>query len=47
MEPIMSKRFLILTDPIAQKWIEQKSLDIDRWLKGMRRLNARIEQETR
>jgi NAD(P)-dependent dehydrogenase (short-subunit alcohol dehydrogenase family) len=47
VEAVREERFLILTDPIAQKWIEQKSLDLDRWLKGMRRLHTRIEQETR
>jgi NAD(P)-dependent dehydrogenase (short-subunit alcohol dehydrogenase family) len=47
VEAVHEERFLILTDPIAQKWIEQKSLDLDRWLKGMRRLHARIEQESR
>jgi len=47
VEAIREERFLILTDPIAQKWIEQKVADPERWLKGMRRLQARLEQETR
>ena len=47
VEAVGEERFLILTDPIAQKWIEQKTLDLDRWLKGMRRLHSKIEQESR
>ncbi len=47
VDAIREERFLILTDPIAQKWIEQKSLDPERWLKGMRRLQSRIVEETR
>ena len=47
VDAIREERFLILTDPIAQKWIEQKVADPERWLKGMRRLQARLEQETR
>ncbi len=35
--------FLILTDPIAQTWMERKTGNIDRWLNGMRRLQANIE----
>jgi len=35
-------RFLVLTDPVAQTWMERKTADIERWLTGMRRLQARI-----
>ena len=38
------ERFLILTDPIAQEWMERKTTDPDRWLKGMNRLQQRIEE---
>lgn len=47
VEAVHEERFLILTDPIAQRWIEQKALDLERWLKGMRRLQARMEKESR
>ena len=46
VEAVREERFLILTDPIAQKWIEQKAHDPERWLRGMRRLQARIEEES-
>lgn len=45
VDAVREERFLILTDPIAQKWMEQKTLDLDRWLGGMRRLQARLERE--
>jgi len=38
VDGIREERFLILTDPIAQKWIEQAAHDPERWLRGMRRL---------
>jgi NAD(P)-dependent dehydrogenase (short-subunit alcohol dehydrogenase family) len=44
VDAVRQERFLILTDPVAQEWIEQKALDCERWLRGMRRLQARIEQ---
>ena len=47
VDAVRQERFLILTDPVAQEWIEQKALDCERWLRGMRRLQARIEQESR
>lgn len=37
------ERFLILTNPIAQDWMEFKTNDPEKWLTGMRRLQARIE----
>lgn len=40
------ERFLILTNPIAQEWMEFKTNDPEKWLKGMRRLQARIEAST-
>ena len=45
VEAILEERFLILTDPIAQKWMEYKTLDPERWLRGMRRLQAKIDAE--
>ncbi len=43
VDAILEERFLILTDPIAQKWMEYKTLDPERWLRGMRRLQAKID----
>lgn len=43
MAAIGEERFLILTDPIAQTWMERKTSDPERWLKGMRRMQAKIE----
>ena len=43
-DAIRAERFLILTDPIAQEWMERKTADPDRWLRGMNRLQQRIEE---
>ena len=43
-EAIREERFLILTDPIAQEWMERKTADPDRWLRGMNRMQQRIEE---
>jgi len=43
LDAIGDERFLILTDEIAQTWMERKTNDIQRWLKGMRRMQAKIE----
>jgi NAD(P)-dependent dehydrogenase (short-subunit alcohol dehydrogenase family) len=40
---IESEQFLILTDPIAQTWMERKTNDPERWLAGMRRLQAKMD----
>lgn len=37
------ERFLILTDDIAQTWMEFKTSDGEKWLKGMRKLQARLD----
>ena len=42
VDAIGAERFLILTDPIAQKWINNKTADLERWLNGMRRLQRMI-----
>ncbi|MYD44450.1 MAG: SDR family NAD(P)-dependent oxidoreductase [Gammaproteobacteria bacterium] len=43
VEAIENERFLILTDEIAQTWMDRKNSDIERWLNGMRRLQRKIE----
>ena len=44
-DAIEAERFLVLTDEIAQTWMEMKTNDLERWLKGMRRLQAKSEAE--
>jgi len=41
------ERFLILPHPEVRTYLERKASDYDRWLKGMRRLNARISTTSR
>src|SRR5262245_43298748 len=43
VDAIDQERFLILTDPIAQKWMNNKNGDLERWLEGMRRMQRTIE----
>ncbi|MFT4561600.1 MAG: NAD(P)-dependent dehydrogenase (short-subunit alcohol dehydrogenase family) [Gammaproteobacteria bacterium] len=40
---VKAEEFLILTDPIAQTWMERKTNDLERWLKGMRRMQSKID----
>jgi NAD(P)-dependent dehydrogenase (short-subunit alcohol dehydrogenase family) len=47
VEAVEEERFLVLTDPIAQKWIEQAAFDPERWLRGMRRLQSSIEEQSK
>lgn len=43
VDAMNEERFLILTDEIAQTWMERKTADPDRWLHGMSRLQQRLE----
>jgi NAD(P)-dependent dehydrogenase (short-subunit alcohol dehydrogenase family) len=43
VEAIEQERFLILTDPQAQKWMDNKTKDLERWLDGMRRVQRQFE----
>lgn len=43
IDAFADNRFLILTNPIAQKWMDFKNDDSEKWLRGMRRLQAQIE----
>jgi hypothetical protein len=43
VDAIAEERFLILTDPIAQTWMQRKTDDLERWLDGMRRVQQRME----
>jgi NAD(P)-dependent dehydrogenase (short-subunit alcohol dehydrogenase family) len=38
VDAIEAERFLILTDEIAQTWMDRKASDLERWLRGMRRM---------
>lgn len=38
VDAIREERFLILTDPIAQTWMDRKAGDLERWFRGMRRI---------
>lgn len=40
VDAIGEERFLILTDPIAQTWMDRKAGDLERWLRGMRRIQS-------
>jgi NAD(P)-dependent dehydrogenase (short-subunit alcohol dehydrogenase family) len=43
VDAIRAERFLILTDPIAQTWMERKTNDVERWLTGMRRIQRQFD----
>ena len=43
VDALEAERFLILTDDLAQAWMEGKTRDIERWLHGMRKLQASLE----
>jgi NAD(P)-dependent dehydrogenase (short-subunit alcohol dehydrogenase family) len=47
VDAIHEERFLILTDPIAQKWMNNKNADLERWLDGMRRLQRTLDESAR
>ena len=42
VDAIRDERFLILTDPIAQTWMDRKAGDLERWLNGMRKVQQRM-----
>ena len=45
VDAVREERFLVVTDPIALEWTEQKALDAERWLRGMRRLQTKMTAE--
>jgi NAD(P)-dependent dehydrogenase (short-subunit alcohol dehydrogenase family) len=47
VDAIEAERFMILTDPIAQKWMTNKTNDVERWLHGMRRLQRTLDEGAR
>jgi NAD(P)-dependent dehydrogenase (short-subunit alcohol dehydrogenase family) len=46
IEGLNSERFLILPHPEVLEFFRRKAADYDRWLSGMRRLQARVEAGT-
>jgi NAD(P)-dependent dehydrogenase (short-subunit alcohol dehydrogenase family) len=46
VEALAEERFLILTDPIAKEWMDRKAQDLERWLRGMRRMQEGLERIT-
>jgi len=42
LEAIENERFLILPHPEVKTFVQRKADDVDRWLDGMRRLQARV-----
>lgn len=46
IDAISEERFLILTDPLAQTWMDRKNADLERWLSGMRRVQRRIDEDS-
>ena len=42
IDAFSEERFLILTDEIAQGWMEFKTTNSEKWLTGMRKLQSRI-----
>jgi NAD(P)-dependent dehydrogenase (short-subunit alcohol dehydrogenase family) len=45
VQAIRDERFLILPHPAVSEFFQRKAADYDRWLRGMRRLRARILEE--
>jgi NAD(P)-dependent dehydrogenase (short-subunit alcohol dehydrogenase family) len=45
VDAIHDERFLILPHPEVAEFFQRKATDYDRWLRGMRRLRARILEE--
>jgi NAD(P)-dependent dehydrogenase (short-subunit alcohol dehydrogenase family) len=43
LDAIRSERFLVTSDPIAQTWMQRKTDDLERWLRGMRRVQEQME----
>jgi len=42
LEAIENEQFLILPHPEVKTFVQRKADDVDRWLDGMRRLQARV-----
>lgn len=47
VDAMREERFLVLTDPIAQTWMDRKAGDLERWLRGMRRVQTQLDGGSR
>ena len=47
VEGLAEERFLILPHPEVAEYMRRKTSDYDRWLRGMRRLQARVREDPR
>jgi NAD(P)-dependent dehydrogenase (short-subunit alcohol dehydrogenase family) len=43
VDAVRTERFLVISDPIAQTWMQRKTDDEERWLRGMRRVQEQME----
>lgn len=43
VEALAAERFLVLPHPTVAEYVRRKAEDVERWLRGMRRLQARFE----
>jgi NAD(P)-dependent dehydrogenase (short-subunit alcohol dehydrogenase family) len=46
VDAIRSERFLVVSDPIAETWMQRKVDDPERWLRGMRKVQQQLEEES-
>lgn len=46
VDAIREERFLVISDPIAETWMQRKTEDPERWLRGMRRLQQQLDEGT-
>ena len=46
VDAVRDERFLILTAPVAQTFMDRKASDLERWLRGMRRHVQRAAEST-
>jgi NAD(P)-dependent dehydrogenase (short-subunit alcohol dehydrogenase family) len=45
VDAIRDERFLVVTDPIAGTWMQRKTDDPERWLRGMRKVQKQLEAD--
>ena len=47
VDAVAEERFLILTEDIAQTWMDRKNNDLERWFGGMRRLQVKMDDHAK
>jgi NAD(P)-dependent dehydrogenase (short-subunit alcohol dehydrogenase family) len=45
IDAIREERFLVVSDPIAETWMQRKTVDPERWLRGMRKVQQQLESD--